>query len=30
MESPAKRFRSTWKVYLKPPSCGVRVLALDG
>jgi hypothetical protein len=26
MESPAKRFRSTWKVYLKPPSCGVRVL----
>jgi hypothetical protein len=30
MESASKRFRSTWKVYLKPPKCGIRVLALDG
>jgi hypothetical protein len=30
MERASKRFRSTWKVYFKPPSCGVRVLALDG
>lgn len=30
MERSEKRFRSTWKVFLKPASCGVRVLALDG
>lgn len=30
MERSGKRFRSTWKVFLKPPSCGVRVLALGG
>lgn len=30
VERSEKRFRSTWKVFLKPASCGVRVLALDG
>ena len=30
LEKPEKRFRSPWKVYLKPPACGVRVLTLDG
>jgi hypothetical protein len=30
MERTAKRFRSISKVYWKPPTCGVRVLALDG
>ncbi|KAM0713999.1 hypothetical protein Q7P37_010963 [Cladosporium fusiforme] len=30
LERSDKRFRSPWKVYLKPASCGVRVLALDG
>lgn len=30
MERSEKRFRSSWKVFLKPASCGVRILALDG
>ena len=30
LERSEKRFRSSWKVFLKPASCGVRILALDG
>lgn len=30
LERSEKRFRSSWKVFLKPANCGVRVLALDG
>lgn len=30
MERSERRFRTPWKVYLKPASCGIRVLALDG
>lgn len=30
MEKSDKRFRSTWRIFLKPPSCGIRVLSLDG
>jgi predicted acylesterase/phospholipase RssA len=30
LEPKEQRFRRVWQVYLKPPSCGVRVLCLDG
>lgn len=30
MEKKERHFRHAWPVYLKPPSCGVRVLTLDG
>ena len=30
LEKKARHWRRPWQVYLKPPSCGIRVLTLDG
>lgn len=30
MEKRERRFRHAWRIQFKPPSCGVRVLTLDG
>ncbi|EMC99209.1 hypothetical protein BAUCODRAFT_146182 [Baudoinia panamericana UAMH 10762] len=30
MERRARRFRNVWQIELFPPSCGVRILTLDG
>ena len=30
MEKRERHFRNTWRVFLKPANCGVRILTLDG